>query len=89
MDAAAIADVAILVCRIVAFLIFVRAISSWFTTRRDHPILRFLDEMTDPILSPLRSIMPHTGGVDFTPMIAMILLVYVVPLVLETLIGSG
>jgi YggT family protein len=78
----------ILVCYLLSFAIFIRAILSWFSIRPDHPVLRFLDEITDPILAPLRRIVPQTGGIDFTPMVAILILFYVIPLLLTMLLNS-
>jgi YggT family protein len=36
--------------------------------------MRFLIQITEPLLAPLRGYVPPVGGLDFTPMIAMILL---------------
>ena len=82
-------DLVEFVCFILGGLIAARAISTWFTTRRDHPILRFLDDVTEPLLAPLRRIIPQSGGVDFTPMVAILLLLLVVPLLLDLLRESA
>lgn len=75
-------------CRLLGVLIFVRALLSWFSIRPDHPVLRALDWITDPIMDPLRRIVPQTGGVDFTPMVAIVILVWVIPWLLEILLDA-
>ncbi|MCI0849813.1 MAG: YggT family protein [Chloroflexi bacterium] len=47
---------------------------SWFVRDPSNPIVRILDTITDPILQPLRQIMPRMGMMDFTPLVAIILL---------------
>ncbi|MCH8849891.1 MAG: YggT family protein [Chloroflexi bacterium] len=47
---------------------------SWFVRDPYNPIVRILDTITDPILQPLRQIMPRMGMMDFTPLVAIILL---------------
>jgi len=37
-------------------------------------ITQFLHEITEPIIGPIRRIMPNTGMLDFSPMVALILL---------------
>jgi len=56
------------------FAIFVRAAASWFI--RDHHGLAmgFLVDVTEPILGPLRRVIPTGLGVDFSPMIAIAVL---------------
>ena len=36
--------------------------------------MRFLIRVTEPVLAPLRRYIPPMGGLDFTPMVALILL---------------
>jgi YggT family protein len=59
------------------FAIFMRAAASWFI--RDHHglFMGFLVDVTEPLLAPLRRIIPTGLGVDFSPMIAIAVL-YVV-----------
>ena len=51
-----------------------RAIISWFSLDPRNPLVEVLDQITEPILSPLRRIVPRMGMIDITPMVAMILL---------------
>ncbi len=39
-----------------------------------HPIMQVILRMTEPVLAPIRSVLPQTGMLDFSPMVAMILL---------------
>ena len=59
---------------LLAIAILVRALMSWFVRDPYNPIVRILDTITDPILQPLRQIMPRMGMMDFTPLVAIILL---------------
>ena len=55
--------------------IFARALLSWIPSLRpDNPIVRFLMDITEPILSPLRRVIPSIGAMDLTPLIAMLIL---------------
>jgi len=62
---------------VLAFLIFVRAILSWFPVPRHNPIVVFLDYVTEPILAPLRRLIPRIGMIDITPMVAIIILIII------------
>ena len=74
-------DIIRLVCQILTIAIFIRAILSWVSPRPNSLTL-LLDRITEPILAPLRRIMPRTGMFDFTPMVAIIILqliIYLLP----------
>ncbi len=51
-----------------------RAIASWFVRDWGNPVMRFLLDVTEPILAPLRRLLPLAVGVDFSPMIAIFVL---------------
>jgi len=59
------------------FAIVVRATASWFIRDFHGIIMGFLVDVTEPILGPLRRVIPTGLGVDFSPMIAIAVL-YVV-----------
>lgn len=72
-------------CNALAIIIFVRAILSWFAISPYDPIMVFLYRITEPILAPLRRIIPRIGMIDITPVIAIIILV-LIPQLLARLI---
>jgi len=61
---------------IMMFLILGRALLSWFDPRGSTPVGRFLFEATEPILAPIRSVMPRMGLLDLTPMVAFFLIIF-------------
>jgi YggT family protein len=79
------------IIQILTFVIFLRVILSWIVvmmrTRNEFLIsaYRILEQITDPILAPLRRIIPSAGGIDFSPMIAIILLLILGMVVAEAL----
>ena len=62
-----------LLCEVLTFAIFIRVVLSWFVTR-PNTLTIILDKITEPILAPLRRIIPRAGMFDFTPLVAIILL---------------
>ena len=54
--------------------IFARAMASWFVRDWSNPVMRFLVDVTEPILAPLRRLVPSPMGVDFSPMVAILAL---------------
>ena len=71
------ADLAFLIGTIIqvyTYLIFARAIGSFFIRDWSHGIPRFLYDVTEPVLGLIRRFVPPFGGFDFSPMIAFIAL---------------
>ena len=62
-----------LLCEVLTLVIFIRVILSWFLTR-PNTLSIILDKITEPLLAPLRRIIPRVGMFDFTPLVAIILL---------------
>ena len=54
--------------------IFARIILSWIDQGGQMRITQVLYEITEPILGPIRRVMPNTGMLDLSPMVAIILL---------------
>jgi YggT family protein len=68
---------------ILNFAIIIRALMSWFNPSLENPIVRFVFEITEPVLGPLRRIIPRIGMIDISPIVA-ILLMNVILQVLES-----
>ncbi|PKL78590.1 MAG: YggT family protein [Candidatus Melainabacteria bacterium HGW-Melainabacteria-1] len=62
--------------RLIWFLILARIVVSFLPNiDPGHPIVRFIHQATEPILAPIRAILPSTRmGIDFSPMVAMFLI---------------
>ncbi len=56
------------------FAIFARSIISWFPIDKNGPVFHALAAITDPILEPLRKVIPPLGMLDISPMVAMVVL---------------
>lgn len=68
-----IAQVIRLLFSILNVIILVDIVISYFMSPY-HPFREFLDRIVNPLLSPIRKIMPQTGMIDFSPIILIILL---------------
>ena len=55
-------------------LILGRVLMSWLNPRFEGPVGRFLYQATEPILAPIRRILPSTGMIDFSPIVAFLLI---------------
>lgn len=60
--------------RILFYCVIGSVILSWVAPGNNHPLLQIVEEMSDAILQPIRKFMPPMGGLDFTPIIGLVLL---------------
>ncbi|MCZ7547301.1 MAG: YggT family protein [Anaerolineae bacterium] len=68
-------------------MLLARILLSWVQVDPYNPIVQFLFSVTEPILRPLRELLPQTGMFDFSPLVAIIL-AQVVQIVLVQVIRS-
>ncbi len=61
-------------CEVLTLAIIFRAILSWFSPRPTNMLVVIVYRVTEPLLAPLRRIIPRAGMFDFTPLVAIILL---------------
>jgi YggT family protein len=54
------------------FLIIAMVILSWVGARATHPIVPLIFQLTEPVLRPLRRVIPPIGGIDLSPLFALI-----------------
>ena len=70
------ANVLYVLLNLMVYLVIGRAIISWVSPDPHNPIVRFLNQSTEPLLSPLRRFIPLLGGsIDITP-IVLLLVIY-------------
>lgn len=51
-------------------IVFVAILSSWIDS--DNVIFRFARQLTDPVIEPIRRVLPPAGGLDFSPFVLLI-----------------
>jgi YggT family protein len=57
-----------------SLLIFIRIIFSWGMVSHHNPVMRFLVRVTEPLLGPLRRVIPPLGMFDISPIVAFIII---------------
>ena len=63
------------VAQVLALLIIVRAVLTWIpSVDHGHPAIRTIVRITDPVLLPIRRVIPPLGGIDVTPIAALLLI---------------
>ncbi|MFQ6015805.1 MAG: YggT family protein [Anaerolineae bacterium] len=68
--------------------IIARVLLSWINPNPYHPVIMFIYQVTEPILAPLRRIIPPIGMIDISPLVAIILLEVVQRIIVMTLIAT-
>ncbi|MDE0744309.1 MAG: YggT family protein [SAR202 cluster bacterium] len=62
------------------FSILARVLVSWFNVSPGNPffpVIRLIYAVTEPIMGPIRKVLPKTGMFDFSPVVALILLHFI------------
>lgn len=72
-----------LLFQILSLAILIRALLSWFNLPPGNPLVNLLFDITEPILAPLRRVVPRIGMMDITPVVALLLMNFI-----QTLIGQ-
>lgn len=54
------------------YIVIARALISWVNPDPRNPIVRFLYNATEPLLSRVRRVVPYMGGIDLSPLIVII-----------------
>ncbi len=67
-------NLGLLTLRLFIFAILIRIVLSWFAPHTYNPATAILAAITDPLLRPFRRWIPRPGGIDVSPMFAIILL---------------
>jgi len=66
-----------LVINLLIILVLVHAIGSWFPQVRESGFYRKLDALIEPLLRPIRSILPIYGNIDFSPLVLLLILYFI------------
>ncbi len=69
---------------IMEFAIIGRALISWFDRGMTNPISQILVQITEPIIAPIRRVVPSAGMLDLSPMVAILLI-----LVLQRMLSTA
>ena len=52
-----------------SYIVLASVLISWTGLPKEHPIVEILDTFTEPLLAPIRNLMPDMGGIDFSPIV--------------------
>lgn len=58
---------------VITWLVIIKVVLSYFMSPY-HPVRQSIDSVVEPLLAPIRRILPQTGMIDFSPLVLIILL---------------
>jgi len=65
-----------------ALVVLGRVLASWLDPQSRHPISQLLVRLTEPVLAPIRRLLPRGGPIDFSTLVVFIILQVLARLVL-------
>ena len=82
------AEVISIILTLLYWLILIRALISWVNPDPFNPIVQFLYKTTEPILAPIRKILPlnFRFGIDISPLIAFLIIIFLKSVLVKVLI---
>ena len=63
-----------LLVSIIFYSVIAMIVVSFLAPQSSHPAVEFIWELTEPVMAPLRQVLPPMGGLDFSPIILFIAL---------------
>lgn len=85
MNTSAFGALIALLIQLYSFVILARVLMSWVNVDPYSPLARAIFDLTEPVLQPIRNMLPPTAGLDFSPIIAIILLQFLGQLLVSLL----
>lgn len=76
-----------LLVQALSLAILMRVLLSWVDPQGNMRVTQILRDLTEPIIAPLRSVLPSMGMIDLSPMIAMLLLQVLERLITSAIVG--
>jgi len=65
--------------RLILYVLIIRAVLSWIS-QGQNPIEFLMQQLTEPLIAPVRRIIPPMGGLDLSPMVVIITLLFLMKL---------
>lgn len=68
------------------WIVIARAVISWVNPDPYNPIVRFLISATEPVLYPIRRRLPSLGGMDFSPILVILAIIFIQSFLVQSLV---
>ena len=62
---------------IYTWILIARVLMSWFNPNPYNPLVQFVLRLTEPVLAPIRRVLPSIGGLDLSPIVVFVALMFV------------
>ena len=62
---------------IYTWILIARVLMSWFNPNPYNPLVQFVLRLTEPVLAPIRRVLPSMGGLDLSPIVVFVVLMFV------------
>lgn len=76
-----------LLFEVYSFILLARVLLSWVQLDPGNPLVKIIYQLTEPLLAPIRRVLPQTGTIDFSPIVAFIAII-VAEQIVTTLLTS-
>jgi len=76
-----------LLIQLYSLVILARVLMSWVNIDPYSPLARTIFNLTEPVLQPVRNLLPPAAGIDFSPLVVLILL-QIVGQILATMVAG-
>lgn len=67
------------------WIVIARAVISWVSADPYNPIVRFLVQVTEPVLYRIRRYLPPMGGIDLSPVVLILAIIFLQSFLIPTL----
>lgn len=81
----AIAGVLDMILFFVMIVVIARAVLSWVSPDPYNPIVRIINQLSEPLLFPIRRRVPYLGGMDFSPIILLMVIFFLQNFLVQSL----
>ena len=71
------------------YIVIARALISWVNPDPWNPIVQFLEKVTEPALAPIRRLIGWRLGIDVSPIILILLLIFLQKFIVPALVQMG
>lgn len=85
----AMANVLDIIFTIYSFIVIIAAVISWVNPDPYNPIVRFLYRVTEPLLRPIRKLLPFRLPVDISPLILLLIIYFLQKFLITSLVELG
>jgi YggT family protein len=75
-----------IIAQLITLLVIVQVALSYFMSPY-HPVRQSIDRLVEPLLAPIRRLLPQTGMLDFSPLV-LIILVQIIARLLVSLLAT-